>query len=322
MGHSHPVASSEESNLENTASLSSFAAEDGVLVALYEWQPRGEPKAIVVLAHGLAEHAARYGAFAEALTLRGYAVYASDHRGHGATAGEIAKLGDTGPDGWNATIRDLHDVVARAHAAYPAIPLFFFGHSMGSVLAQRFIESYGTELTGAILCGTFGNIEHLDAVLEIADGAAAGAAGTLPSELQPQMFAGFNAAFEPKTTGFEWLSRDKAEVQKYVDDPYCGFLLNNASMAAMLHGFADAWRAENEAKVRTDLPILIIAGADDPAGGATGSVDALAERYRALGIRDIRVTLYPNDRHEILNELDREDVRTDVVAWLDAHLTA
>jgi alpha-beta hydrolase superfamily lysophospholipase len=111
-------------------------------------------------------------------------------------------------------------------------------------------------------------------------------------------------------------------VQKYVDDPYCGLLLNNASMAAMLHGFADAWRSENEAKVRTDLPILIIAGADDPAGGATGSVEALADRYRALGVRDVQVTLYPHDRHEILNELDREAVRTDVVAWLDAHLTA
>jgi alpha-beta hydrolase superfamily lysophospholipase len=308
--------------VERTSSLSSFAAKDGAVVALYEWQPSGEPKAIVVLAHGLAEHAARYGDFASALTLRGYAVYGSDHRGHGATAGAIANLGDTGPDGWNATIHDLHDVVARAHAAYPSIPIFFFGHSMGSVLAQRFIETYGGELTGAILCGTFGNIEHLETVLQMADGAAAGAAASLPSELQPQMFAGFNIAFEPKTTGFEWLSRDEVEVQKYVDDPYCGFLLNNASMAAMLHGFADAWRAENEATVRPDLPILIIAGADDPAGGATGSVEALADRYRALGVRDVRVTLYPQDRHEILNELDREAVRTDVVAWLDAHLPA
>lgn len=308
--------------MDHTASLSTFAAEDGALIALYEWQPRGDPKASVVLAHGLAEHAARYGDFANALTLGGYAVYGSDHRGHGATAGAIARLGDTGPDGWNATVRDLHDVVARARDAHPTLPVFFFGHSMGSILAQRIIESYGGELTGAILCGTFGNIEHLDAILQVADGAAAGAAASLPSELQPQMFAGFNAAFEPKTTGFEWLSRDKAEVQKYVDDPYCGFLLNNASMAAMLHGFDDAWRAENEAKVRTDLPILIISGADDPAGGATGSVHALAERYRALGVRDLHVTLYPHDRHEILNELDREGVRADVVAWLDAHVMA
>ena len=308
--------------MEHTSSISSFAAEDGALIALYEWQPRGDTKAIVVIAHGLAEHAARYGDFASALTLGGYAVYGSDHRGHGATAGAVGRLGDTGPDGWNATVRDLHDVVALAHAAFPTVPIFFFGHSMGSVLAQRVIENYGSELTGAVLCGTFGSIDHLDAVLQAADGAAAGAAGALPSELQPQMFAGFNAAFEPKTTGFEWLSRDVAEVKKYVDDPYCGFLLTNASMATMLHGFADAWRAENEANVRTDLPILIIAGAEDPAGGATGSVDALADRYRALGVRDLTVTLYPHDRHEILNELDRESVRADVVAWLDAHVTA
>jgi len=304
------------------SSISTFAADDGALIALHEWQPQGDPKAVLVLAHGLAEHAARYGDFASALTLAGYAVYASDHRGHGATAGDISRLGDTGPDGWNATIRDLHAVIGRARNAHAKVPLFFFGHSMGSVLAQRVVENYGSELTGAIFCGTFGNIEHLDAVLQMADGAAAGAAASLPSELQPQMFAGFNAAFEPKKTGFEWLSRDETEVKKYVDDPYCGFLLNNASMAAMLHGFADAWRAENEAKVRTDLPILIIAGADDPAGGATGSVHALAERYRALGVRDLTVTLYPDDRHEILNELDRERVRADVVAWLDAHPSA
>ena len=314
---------SEESKIESeaNAATSTFAGDDGIAVALHAWVPFGDAKAVVVVAHGLAEHATRYGELADALVDAGYAMYASDHRGHGATAGDVAKLGDTGADGWNTTLRDLARVVAIARDAHPAKPLFFFGHSMGSILAQRFVQLHGAELAGAIFCGSFGSIDHLDAVLQMADGAATGTAAHAPSALQPQMFAGFNAGFAPKT-GFEWLSRDEAEVQKYVDDPYCGFLLTNGSMATMLHGFADAWRTENEAHVPDDLPILVIAGAADPAGAATGNLAALVDRYRANGVRDLTFTLYPDDRHEILNELDRATVLHDLLAWLDVHVPA
>ena len=312
------AASTSEAN----ASLSRFTASDGTQVALRAWMPLGDAKAAVVIAHGLAEHGARYGPFADALVDAGYAVYASDHRGHGATAGDPEKAGDIGHDGWNATLDDLRRVLEIARAAHPAKPVFFFGHSMGSVLAQRVIQTDGDALAGAVLCGTFGSIDQLDAILGMADGAAAGAAGAEKSVLQVQMFSGFNAPFEPKTTGFEWLSRDEEQVRRYVEDPYCGFPLTNASMATMLHGFADAWRADNEATVKAELPILIIAGERDPAGAATGSLQGLADRYRARGARDLTVTLYPDDRHEILNELDRERVFADVVAWLDAHVAS
>jgi alpha-beta hydrolase superfamily lysophospholipase len=136
------------------------------------------------------------------------------------------------------------------------------------------------------------------------------------------MFAGFNAPFEPKTTGFEWLSRDAAMVRAYADDPLCGFPLTNAAMASMLHGFANAWRAENEAHVPKTLPILVVAGADDPAGAATGSLQALVDRYRSLGVADLSVSLYPGARHEILNETNRDHVYRDLIAWFDAHLPA
>ena len=275
----------------------------------------------MILAHGLAEHSARYEDLARAFADAGFTTYASDHRGHGVTAGAVAKLGDSGPDGWNATLSDLARVADLARAEHPGTPLFFFGHSMGSILAQRFVQTHGAQLAGAVFCGSFGGIEHLDAVLQMADGAAAGDAATAPSVLQPQMFAGFNAAFEAKT-GFEWLSRDDAEVMKYVNDPYCGFPLTNGSMAVMLHGFADAWRAENEALVPLELPLLVVAGEADPAGAATGNLAALVDRYRAHGERDLTFTLYRDDRHEILNELDRSTVRADIVRWLEAHVPA
>jgi alpha-beta hydrolase superfamily lysophospholipase len=200
--------------------------------------------------------------------------------------------------------------------------VFFFGHSMGSVLAQRYVQLHGGELAGAVFCGTFGSVDGLDAVLQMADAMALGDAASAPSALQPQMFAGFNAPFEPKTTGFEWLSRDEAEVRAYADDPLCGFPLTNGSLAQMLHGFADAWLPEHEAAVPVELPLLVVAGANDPAGAATGSLAKLVERYRAHGIRDLTVTIYPDDRHEILNELDRDTVEADIVAWLEAHLRA
>jgi alpha-beta hydrolase superfamily lysophospholipase len=193
---------------------------------------------------------------------------------------------------------------------------------MGSIVAQRFVQQHGDELAGAVFCGTFGSIESLEGVLKMAEAVAQGEAAGAPSVLQPQMFSGFNARFEPKTTGFEWLSRDASEVAKYAADPLCGFSLTNGSFAQMLHGFADAWKPENEAHVPTALPILIVAGENDPAGAATGSVAALAERYRALGVADLTVTIYPDDRHELLNELDRDRVEADLVAWFEAHLGA
>ncbi|MBD5634682.1 MAG: alpha/beta hydrolase [Candidatus Eremiobacteraeota bacterium] len=322
----HPDVSSEESNIEpvtspNAPTALNFTAGDGTRVALHAWIPAGDVKGVVTIAHGLSEHAERYARFAGALAEAGYAVYASDHRGHGPLARDENRLGEFGPDGWNATLGDLAHVTLIAHEAHPGKALFFFGHSMGSVFAQRFIQLHGAYLAGAVLCGSFGAIEGLEGILQMADAMAQGAGAAVPSALQPQMFAGFNAAFEQKT-GFEWLSRDESEVRKYVDSPLCGFPLTNGAMATMLHGFADAWRAENEARIPVDLPILIVAGAKDPAGAATGSLAALAERYRALGVRDLTVTFYPDDRHEILNELDRERVTSDLIAWFDGHLSA
>ena len=293
---------------------------DGFNVVVDRTLPAGPPKAAVVVAHGMAEHAARYGRFTGELAAAGYAVYAPDHRGHGRTAGGEDRLGWAGGDGWNGMLRDLDRLTALVAERHSGTPLVLFGHSMGSVLAQRFAQLHGDRLAGLILSGTFGAAPNVKVGIAVASALRMLCGERAPSPLQRTMFAGFNKAFAPQRTGFEWLSRDDAEVQKYADDPYCGFTFSNGLLADMLRGYAETWKPANERRIPVALPVLFFSGALDPVGGNTRAVTALAERYRALGLRDVSVTFYPDARHEMLNETNRDEVVRDVLAWLDAHL--
>jgi alpha-beta hydrolase superfamily lysophospholipase len=298
-------------------SASTFAfTNEGVEIAGERRLPDAAPKAAVVIAHGMAEHAARYGRFADALAARGYAVYAPDHRGHGRTAGGDVKLGWAGNDGWNGMLRDLDRLTALVAERHAGAPVVLFGHSMGSVLAQRFAQLHGERLAGLILSGTFGGAPNIGAGIAAASMLRLLRGDRAPSPLQRTMFAGFNKAFAPQRTGFEWLSRDEAEVQKYADDPRCGFTFSNRLLLDMLRGYAETWKPANERSIPVTLPVLFFSGARDPVGGNTRAVTALAERYRALGLRDVQVMFYPDARHEMLNETNRDEVVRDVVAWL------
>jgi alpha-beta hydrolase superfamily lysophospholipase len=217
-------------------------------------------------------------------------------------------------------LRDLDRLAALAAQRHRGVPLFLFGHSMGSVLAQRFAQLHGERLAGLILSGTFGAAPNIGAGIAAASALCLLRGDRAPSSLQRTMFAGFNKDFAPHTTGFEWLSRDAAEVNKYADDPRCGFTFSNRLLVDMLRGYAQTWRPANERRIPAALPVLFFSGALDPVGGNTRAVTALAERYRALGVRDVQVTFYPQARHEMLNETNRDEVVRDVVAWLDARV--
>ena len=302
------------------ASASTFTlAGDGVELVVDRWLPDGPAKASVVVAHGMAEHAARYARFGRALAAQGYAAYAPDHRGHGRTAGGDDRLGWAGTDGWNATVRDLGRLIAHVRAEHPGLPLFVFGHSMGSMLAQRVAQLHGAGLAGLILSGTTGSAPNLGAGIATARVMALLRGDRAPSSLQRVMFADFNKEFSPQP-GFEWLSRDADEVRAYVDDPYCGFTFSNRLLLDMLRGYAQTWKPENERRIPASLPVLFFSGALDPVGRNTRGVTALAERYGALGLTDVQVRFYPEARHEMLNETNRDEVVRDVVAWLDAHV--
>jgi alpha-beta hydrolase superfamily lysophospholipase len=318
------VAAECQSSFRQEAKMQSttftFKAADGPEIFVYKWAPEAgmKPKAAVQVAHGAAEHGQRYERFARFLTDAGYVVYADDHRGHGKTAKVLDKAGIAGPDAWNGIMRDMHqlsDIIRRENSA---LPLIFFGHSLGSLIAQNYIQNWGGELKGAVLSGTFGSLGiDTAAAIAMAEQEAQAKGDNAPSQVFIGMFVNFNQAFQPAKTGFEWLSRDEAEVQKYVDDPWCGFPFSNRLVIDFFKGGAQMWSPENEARIPKGLPLLVVSGALDPAGANGASVRQLVDRYQANGMTHIQVKFYPQARHEILNETNREEVQQDIRGWMD-----
>jgi alpha-beta hydrolase superfamily lysophospholipase len=295
-------------------------ASDGQRLFVYRWLPEGPPKALVQIAHGASEHSARYRRVAEALTGAGYGVYAADHRGHGRTAADFGRFGVARPGGWNAIVEDLHALTARIGDENPGEPVVLMGHSMGSMLTQEYLQRWPGELAGVVLSGTTGGSVLDESMLAGIVAMGEGEDADHPSEVFGAMFAGFNEPFAgPNATGFEWLSRDPAEVQLYVDDPWCGEPLSNGFVADMMSGMQQTWTGGGEASVSTDLPVYVFSGEEDPVGGTKAdSVRDLVGRYEELGIGPVTLRLYPDGRHEMLNETNRPEVEADLVAWLDS----
>lgn len=293
-----------------------FKDPDGFEIFVYKWFPEKEkPKAVVQVVHGMAEHALRYERFAKFLNKAGYAVYADDHRGHGKTAKELSKAGIGGVDSWNGMVNDEHQLTQIIKQENPSLPVFLFGHSMGSFISQRYIELWGSELSGVVLSGTTGLAVIPKEAEPLFAQAAQGASRDKYPE-GPGLFDSMNAAFAPVKTPFDWLSRDEEEVKKYIDDPWCGFAFSNGMLYDMARGMWEFLDPKNQESVPKSLPVLIIAGEQDPVGANNG-VKVLHDRYRELGIKDVKPIVYPGARHEVLNEINRDEVQRDVQNWLD-----
>jgi alpha-beta hydrolase superfamily lysophospholipase len=306
------------------SSSSTMPAADGTPIHVYEWLPDGTTKAVVQVSHGMAEHAARYARVAQRLTDAGYAVYADDHRGHGQTAGSLEATGFLAErDGFETVVGDLLTLTHRIKAAHPGLPVFLFGHSWGSMLARGFAIEHGEEIAGLALSGTGGDpgmLGKVGSVVAAVEGRIRGRHAR--SKLLDSMsFGSFNKAFAPNRTGFDWLSRDDAEVDAYIADPYCGFVCTTGFFSDLLHGIRLINDPAQVARVRVDLPVLLFSGALDPVGGKGAGVHEVAEQFRTAGLRDVSVHLYPEARHEILNETNRDEVTDDLVAWLDEHVS-
>ena len=294
----------------------------------YAWLPEGpEVKAVVLIAHGMAEHALRYERLAGALTGAGYAVYAYDHRGHGRTATEndgqmLGHFADR--DGWRLALTDLGTMRDYAAARHPGLPLFILGHSMGSLITRAYLQNHGEGLAGAILSGTAGDpgpIRLGGLALAKAEARLRGRR-TLSPTLDKLTFGAFNKPFEvdgEARTDYEWLSRDPDEVDKYVADPWCGFICTTQFYADLFEGIADVHNPKRVADVPKDLPLFLVAGSADPVGDEWKGVLKAKRQFQAAGLADVRSTLYRDARHEILNETCRDEVTADIIAWLDEH---
>lgn len=286
--------------------------------------PQDEPTAVIHVAHGLAEHAARYRRLAEALTEVGWAVYVPDQRGHGRSAEGDDGLGFFAEtDGWSTVVGDLRAFVELEHDAHPGAGVAVVGHSMGSLILQDYLSRYrGGELACAALSGTSGPPPPIAAagrVVARLERLRQGKRGrsTLIDKLA---FGAYNKPFEPARTGFDWLSRDEKEVDAYVADRWCGFRATNQLWIDVLDALPGLSRPERLSQIPKELPIFLFSGAADPVGDNGKGVEELARRYRSAGLTEVRLKLYSEGRHELLNETNRDEVTQDLVEWLRTHL--
>lgn len=294
-----------------------YRAADGTSVFARRWRPAGSVRAAVQIAHGAAEHSERYDRFARFLNAHQYAVYANDHRGHGQTRVRSGALGDAGPDAWNQFVGDARELTRVIRNEMPGQPIVLFGHSMGSFIAQDYLARYGAIIDGIVLCATNGVFSlPPDAAARLDMVAANDPLGA--SAALKQRWDTYNDAFEPGKAGHAWLSRDAVEVQKYVDDPLCGFPFGNELTRDFLKGLSVIFQPERESKIPRDVPMLVIAGDQDPVGGNSKGIVPLLDRYRSYGVRRLTSKFYSGARHELLNETNRDEVQADILAWLQS----
>jgi alpha-beta hydrolase superfamily lysophospholipase len=304
-----------------------FKASDGQPLFGYKWQPaEGEaPRGVVHIAHGMAEHAGRYARLAEALARAGYVVQATDHRGHGKTAERDEDLGFfTTSGGWKRVVRDQGELIDRARDEHPDLPLIALGHSMGSFMTQELMYTRPEALDAAVLSGSNGKPSPLVAagrVIARVERRRLGERGK-SALIHSLSFESFNKAFKSPRTLFDWLSRDPIEVDKYIADPRCGFVCSTAFWVDMLDALPALARPESHARIRKDLPVYVVAGSEDPVSERTKGLTQLVAAYRRAGLYRVTCRIYEGARHEIFNEVNRDQVTSELIHWLDKNVAA
>ncbi len=281
------------------------------------WEPENQPKAVLQIVHGMAEHIERYDRFARYLNQNSILVVGADNASHGKSISKDGIRGYFGAEhGWNSLIQDIQSVHSIIKQSYCGLPCILFGHSMGSFLARSYAARHGDDLDGFIFCGTAGKnpalpVAKLFARCEIRKNGA-----STPSRLLDKLsFGAYNNAFKPNRTPFDWLSRDEAEVDKYVDDPACGFVFTAAGFRDLFDGLGEVSGPQWARRV-PKRPILLIAGDADPVG-ANGKGVKQVEAWLVQSGHRVKCILYPGARHELLNETNREQVSDDVRLFIE-----
>jgi alpha-beta hydrolase superfamily lysophospholipase len=292
-----------------------LGADDGQRLLARRWLPEGRPRAIVQIAHGLAEHSARYARLAAALNAVGLGAYAADLRGHGPKAADdLGHFADQG--GWAKCVGDLKALNRLIAAEQPGVPIVFLGHSLGSFLGRQFVAAHSEALAGAAYSGSNGKpppIATLGRLIARAERLRLGKRGK--SRLIFKMWFGeYNKPFEPTRTEFDWLSRDEREVAAYVADPLCGFPFTTQLAIDVLDALPALSSRQSLVGVRKDLPIYVFSGERDPVGA---NIQGLIANLKSAGFKNLTTRIYPGARHETLNEINRDEATRDLIAWLD-----
>ena len=275
-----------------------FTSSDGLQIAGTRWHNRTPPRGIIQIAHGMGEHIGRYQNFIEELVHVGMVVYGNDHRGHGRTARSPKDFGDLGTGGFNLLVEDMVHLSNIARKDNPGQPFILFGHGLGSFAAQQYVLHHSDLIDGLILSGS----GALDGLARLAK----------KTPLEKIL----NGQFSPARTPFDWLSRDPAIVDAFIKDPFCFAALQPGSMESV---FAKASQLANPPHlrwIRPDLPIYLFSGSEDPIGQQLEGVRLLLERYHKAGVTNLSHHFYPGGRHEMLNEINSCEVRTNLVLWI------
>jgi alpha-beta hydrolase superfamily lysophospholipase len=297
-----------------------FTSDDGTEIYVHVWQPEGDTKAVVQLAHGMGEHAGRFSGLAENLVKHGYAVYANDHRGHGLSIRSGEEPGHMGEDNvFERAIDDVRTLSGKIAEKHKGVPRFLLGHSMGSFMVQRMLIQHSDCMDAAILSATNGKPPAIAAVGRLVarvERFRIGKTGKSPV-INALSFKEFNSKFKPNRTEFDWLSRDEAQVDAYIDDPLCGFIVGAQSWIDMLDHLGSLTEPPSLAQIPKDIPIYILAGTSDAVGDMGAGVMRLVHAYGDAGLRNVEVKLYPGGRHEMLHETNRDEVVDDLIVWLE-----
>ena len=281
------------------------------------WEPENQPKAVLQIVHGMAEHIERYDRFARYLNQNSILVVGADNASHGKSISKDGIRGYFGAEhGWNSLIQDIQSVHSIIKQSYCDLPCILFGHSMGSFLARSYAARHGDDLDGFIFCGTAGKNPALPVAKVLARSEIRKNGASTPSRLLDKLsFGAYNNAFKPNRTPFDWLSRDEAEVDKYVDDPACGFVFTAAGFRGLFDGLGEVSGPQWARRV-PKRPILLIAGDADPVG-ANGKGVKQVEAWLVQSGHRVKCILYPGARHELLNETNREQVSDDVRLFIE-----
>ena len=285
--------------------------------------PDAEPRAIVQIIHGIAEYIDRYDEFMSFLADNGIIAVGTDHLGHGKSIESEEQTGFFAYDnGWDYVVRDEEVLRLAMHENYPELPIIVFGHSMGSFMARTLLIRYPDAFNAAIISGTGNQGAALVNGGLIMGNLVTGLNGAhhYSKFLNNLAFGSYNKIYDNPKTEYDWLSRDEANVQKYIDDPLCGFIPSCSLFRDMMTGVKFITNKKNLTAMNKDMPVYFMSGDMDPVGECGKGVQKAYNNFLEAGMKDVSIKLYPGGRHEMLNEINKDEVYTDILAWLESKI--